>query len=88
MRGVTKYKLATILLKIPPTSKPYLPPYLGKLAEKIAVKTNTVGFFQACVEERGPYKLNKLPPCPHPAATPIEHMQVHGVPITAERGMP
>ena len=70
-----------------PTSKTYLPPDLGKSAIQPAVKTNTVGFFQACVEARGPHDLNKFHPITHSAATLLEHMQVHGVPITVERGM-
>ena len=75
------------MFKINPTSKPYLPPDLGKSEEKLALKDNTVGFSQACVQARVPHKLNKLPPSPHPAATLPKHMLVHGVPITAERGV-
>ena len=73
--------------QIPPTPKPYLPLDLGKSAERLAVRANTVGFFQACVEARPPQELNQISPNPHPDATLLEHMRVHSVPIKAERGM-
>ena len=75
------------MIEILPTSKTYLPPDLGKSAEKLLVKANTVGFLQECVAERGPHKLNQLPPSPHTAVTLLEHMQVKRVPVTSERGM-
>ena len=59
---ITRYKCTKSLPEKNPTSKPYLPPYLGKSAKELALKANTVGFFQACVEARGPHDLNKLPP--------------------------
>ena len=86
-RGITKSKITNILSGQTPTSKPYLPPNLGRSAKQLAGKANTVGFFHTCVEARGPHKFNKLPPSAHPNATLLEHMLVHGVLITAERGM-
>ena len=44
-KGVNKYKITKTLPQIPPTPKPYLPPDLGKSAERLAVRANTVGFF-------------------------------------------
>ena len=76
-RVIIKYKLTKTLPKKTPTSKPYLPPNLGKSSKQLAVKNNTVGFFQACVEARGPHELNKLPPSPYPAATLLKHMRVN-----------
>ena len=73
--------------QIPLTPKPYLPPHLGNSAETLAVRYNTVGFFQVCVEARRPHELNQLPPNPHPATTLITHMRIHVVPIKAEQGM-
>ena len=35
----------------------------------------------------GPNKIHQLTPNPHPAATLIKHMRVHGVPIKSEWGM-
>ena len=87
-RGINnKYKLTTLLPQKHPTPKPYIPPELGKSSERLAVRANTVGFFQSCVEARGPNNLNQLPPSPQSAATLFEHMQIHGVPINMERGM-
>ena len=82
-----KYKLTTPLPQKPPTPKPYIPPKLVKSEERLAVRANTVGFSQACVEARGPHELNKLPPSPYPASKLLKQMRVHGVPIKAERGM-
>ena len=70
-----------------PTSKPYILTKLGKSVERLAVRAITVGFFQACVEARGPHELNHLPPRPHPAATLLKQMRVHGVPIKTVRVM-
>ena len=67
--------------------KPYIPPELGKSAKRFADRANSGGFFQACVEARGPHELNKLPRNPHPATALLEHMRVHGIPIKTERGM-
>ena len=86
-RGVNKYKMTKTLIQIPPTSKPYPPPNLGKSGERLAVRSNNIGFCQACVETRSPHEGNQLPPKPHPAATILEDMIVYGVPIEVERGM-
>ena len=67
--------------------KPYIPPELGKSAKRFADRAHNVGFFQECVEARGPHELNKLPRNPHPATALLEQMRVHGVPIKTERGM-
>ena len=72
---------------IPPTSKSYLPPDLDKSEEILVVRANPVGFFQTCVEARVPHELNQIPPSLHPAVPLLEHMRLHGVPITLERGM-
>ena len=85
-RGIThNIKLTKPLSQIPPSPKPYLPPELGKSAQGLAGRAKNVGFFQACVEERGPHELNHIPPNPHPAAALLEHMRVHGVPIKIEK---
>ena len=87
-RGINnKCKLTTPLPQKPPTSKPYIPPKLGKSVERLAVRGNTVGIFQACLEARVPNELNQLPQSPHTAATLFNHMRVHAVPIKVERGM-
>ena len=86
-RGIINYKLTKTLPEKTPTSKPYLPPDIGNSAKQLALKANTVRFFQTCVEARVPHELNKLPPSTHPDVTILKHMQVHGLPITAKRGM-
>ena len=64
-RGINnKYKLATPLLKKPPTSKPYIPPELGKSAKRLAVRANTVGFSSMC---RGKRPTRDQPATPKPA---------------------
>ena len=67
--------------------KPYIPPELGKSAKRFASRANSVGFFQACVEARGPHEPNNLPQNQHPVTALLEHMRVYGVPIKIERGM-
>ena len=87
-RGIPHYiKLPKTLSQKKPAPQPYIPPELGKSAQRLASRANNVGFFQACVEARGPHELNQLPPNPHPATALLDHMQVHGVPIKIERGM-
>ena len=86
-RITNKYKLTAPLLQKPPISKPYIPPELGKPEKRLSVRANTVDFFQACVEARGPHELKQIPPSQNPAATLLEHMQVHSVPINTKRGM-
>ena len=86
-RVINKYKITKTLLQIPPTPKTYLPPDLGHSSERLSVRANTVGFFQACVEAIGLHELNQLPPSPHPAATLLKHMKVHGIAIKLQRGM-
>ena len=81
------YKLTTPFPQKPPTSKPYIPTKLGKSEKRLAVRANTVGFFHAYVEARGPNELNRLPPIQYPAATLLKHMRLHGFPIKIERGM-
>ena len=87
-RGIPhNIKLTKTLSHKIPAPKPYLPPKLGKSAQRLASRADNVGFFQACVEARSPHKLNQLPPNPHPAATLLEHMRVHGVPIKTKLAM-
>ena len=71
------YKLA----KKTQAPKPHIPPELGKSAKRFQYRAHNVGFFQACVEARGPHELNKLPKNPHPTTALLEHMRAHGVPI-------
>ena len=78
-------KLTKKLSQKIPAPQPYTPPQLGKSAKRLASRENSVGFFQACVEARGPHEINQLPPNPHPATALLDHMQVHGVPIKIER---
>ena len=87
MRGITKDKTTKLFSRNSTTPKPYLPPDLGKSAERLAVRSNDVGFLKGCVEARGPHELNQLPPNPHPTTTLIAHMREHGVPMSAKRGM-
>ena len=68
-------------------TKPYIPPELGKSAKRFEDRANNIGFYQACVEARGPHELNKLPRNQHPASALLEHMRLHGVPIQTKRGM-
>ena len=49
-----------------PATKPYIPPELGKSARRFEERENNVGFYQACLEARGPHELNKLPSNQHP----------------------
>ena len=87
-RGIPhNIKLTKPLYQKPPAPKPYLPPKLGKSAQRLAIRANNVRFFQACVEARGPHELNELPPNPHPAAALLDHMRLYRVPIKIERGM-
>ena len=80
-------KLKKTLSQKTPAPQPYIPPELGKSAQRLASRANNVGFFQACVEARFPHELNQLPPKPHPATTLLDHMRVHGVTIKIEQGM-
>ena len=81
-RDIThKNKLNYKLAKKTQAPKPYIPPELGKSAKRFEDIAHIVGFFQACVEARGPHELNKLPENLHPATALMEHMRVHGVPI-------
>ena len=80
-------KLTYTLSKKTPAPKPYIPPELGKSEKRLASISNSVEFFQACVESRGSHELNQLPQNPHPATALLDHMQVHWVPIKIERGM-
>ena len=75
------------LAKKKPATKPYIPPELGKSARRFKDRANNVGFYQACVEARGPHELNKIPRNQHPASALLEHMRVLGVPIQTKRGM-
>ena len=87
-RNITyKNNLKYTLSKKTQAPKPYIPPELGKSAKPFEDIAHIVGFFQACVEARGPHELNKPPRNPHPATALLEHMRVHGVPIKTERGM-
>ena len=87
-RGIpTNIKITKPLSQKPSSPKPYLPPKLGKSAQRLAGRAKNVGFSQACVEARGPHKLNQLPTNPHPTEALLEHMRVHGVPIKIELGM-
>ena len=80
-------KITNKLSKKTQAPKPYIPPELGQSAKRFASRANNVGFFQACVEARGPHELNKLPRNPHPATALLEHMRVLGVTIKTERVM-
>ena len=82
-----KIKIAKTLSQKPPAPKPYLPPKLGKSAQRLASRADNVGFSQACVEARVPHELNKLPPKPHTVAALLNHMRVHEVPIKTEQGI-
>ena len=82
-----KTNLKYTLSKKTQATKLYIPPELGKSARRFEDRTNNVGFYQACVEARGPHELNKLPRNHYPASALLEHMWVHGVPIPTKRGM-
>ena len=79
--------LKNILAKKTPAPNPYIPPELGKSARRYEDRANNEGFYQACVEARGPHELNKIPRNQHPASALLEHMRVHGVPIQTKIGM-
>ena len=82
-----KTNLKYTLAKKTQATKPYIPPELGKSDRRFEDRANNVGFYQACVEARGPHELNKLPRNQHPASALLENMRVHGVPIPTKRGM-
>ena len=82
-----KSNFKNTLAKHIPATRPYIPLELGKSARRFEERANNVGFHQAYVEARGPHELNKLPRNQHPASALLEHMRVHGVPISTKRGM-
>ena len=87
-RGIPhNIKLTKPLSQIPLSPKTYLPPKLGKLAQRLSGREKHVGFFQECVEARAPHILNQLPPNLHPATALIKHMRVHRVLIKIEQDM-
>ena len=60
-------------------------PELGKSAQVLAQRAERAGFFQTCVEARGPHELKALPAGSHPAVDLINHTRQHGVPIAMPR---
>ena len=53
----------------------------------MADRACSVGFLQACIEARGPPKLEGLPVVSYLAAPILSHMRKHGVPINMPYGM-
>ena len=55
-------------------SKPiFIPPDLGKSAERMENYAKYVGFFQACAEAHRTYKLKNIPIGLHPASGLLSH---------------
>ena len=65
----------------------YLPPDIGKLAQSIGARDKKVGFFQTCMEARGPPELHLLDMANHPSDPLVNHKATHGIPITIPKGM-
>ena len=49
--------------------------------------SNTIGFFNACAEARGPPELQDLDPGSNPAASLLNHAPTHGIPINLPYGI-
>ena len=60
---------------------------LGKAETLMAEQAQQVGFFQTCIEARGPHKISSLPQETHTVAPLLNYTRKNGVPISIPMGM-